>query len=96
MPGTTINQNYVKGIPPNSSGPTYGLHNDEGSAYITENDNVLDIDPGVTYTINCEDLRRQARSDDSADLRDGQQDGRQPAKQRRSTRRSRCRTTYGR
>ena len=54
-PGTVINQNYVKGIPNNSSGPTYGLHNDEGSAYITENDSVLDIDPGVTYTINCED-----------------------------------------
>ena len=33
-----------------------GLHNDEGSAYITENDNVLDIDQGVTYTINCEDF----------------------------------------
>jgi len=55
MPGTTINQNYVKGIPPATSGPTYGLHNDEGSAYITEDDNVLDIDPGVKYTINCED-----------------------------------------
>ncbi len=55
MPGTVINQNYVKGIPNNSSGPTYGLHNDEGSAYITENDSVLDIDKGVTYTINCED-----------------------------------------
>jgi len=54
-PGTVINENYVKGIPNNSSGPTYGLHNDEGSAYITENDSVLDIDPGVTYTINCED-----------------------------------------
>jgi hypothetical protein len=54
-PGTNINQNYVKGIPPNTSGPTYGLHNDEGSAFITENDNVLDIDKGVTYTINCED-----------------------------------------
>ena len=54
-PGTVINQNYVKGIPNNSSGPTYGLHNDEGSTYITENDSVLDIDPGVTYTINCED-----------------------------------------
>ena len=54
MPGTTVNQNYVRGIPPATSGPTYGLHNDEGSAYITENDNVLDIDPGVTYTINCE------------------------------------------
>jgi hypothetical protein len=56
MQGTVINQNYVKGIPPATSGPTYGLHNDEGSAYITENDNVLDIDPGVKYTINCEDF----------------------------------------
>ncbi len=55
MPGTTINQNYVKGIPPQTTGPTYGLHNDEGSAYITENDNVLDIDANVKYTINCED-----------------------------------------
>ena len=55
MQGTNINQNYVKGIPAATSGPTYGLHNDEGSAYITQNDNVLDIDPGVKYTINCED-----------------------------------------
>jgi hypothetical protein len=55
MPGTNINSNYVKGIPAATSGPTYGLHNDEGSAYITENDNVLDISPNVTYTINCED-----------------------------------------
>jgi len=55
MPGTSINQNYVKGIPPATTGPTYGLHNDEGSAYITENDNVLDISSGVKYTINCED-----------------------------------------
>lgn len=55
MQGTVINQNYVRGIPNNSTGPTYGLHNDEGTAYITENDNVLDIDKGVTYTINCED-----------------------------------------
>src|SRR6185436_18069195 len=56
MPGTKINQNYVKGIPPARGGPTYGLHNDEGTAYITEDDSVLDIDPGVTYTINCEDF----------------------------------------
>jgi hypothetical protein len=55
-PDTTINENYVKGIPPATSGPTYGLHNDEGSAYITENDNVLDIDKNVKYTINCEDF----------------------------------------
>jgi len=54
MPTTTINQNYVKGIPPATTGPTYGLHNDEGSAYITENDNVLNIDPNVKYTINSE------------------------------------------
>lgn len=56
MPGTTINENYVRGIPPATSGPTYGLHNDEGTAFIVENDNVLDIDPGVKYTINCEDF----------------------------------------
>jgi hypothetical protein len=56
MPGTEINENYVKGIPPASSGPTYGLHNDEGTAYIVENDNILDIDPNVKYTINCEDF----------------------------------------
>jgi len=55
-PGTKINQNYVKGIPNKSTGPTYGLHNDEGSAFIIENDNVLDIDKDVTYTINCEDF----------------------------------------
>lgn len=56
MPGTNINENYIKGIPPAVYGPTYGLHNDEGTAYIIENDNVLDIDPGVKYTINCEDF----------------------------------------
>jgi hypothetical protein len=56
MPGTQINENYVRGIPPATNGPTYGLHNDEGTAYITENDNVLHIDPDVKYTINCEDF----------------------------------------
>lgn len=56
MPGTIINENYVKGIPAAAAyQPTYGLHNDEGTAYIEENDNVLDISPNVTYTINCED-----------------------------------------
>lgn len=55
-PGTQINENYVRGIPPATSGPTYGLHNDEGSAHIVENDNVLHIDPGVKYTINSEDF----------------------------------------
>ncbi len=56
MPGTVINENYVQGIPAGGAGaPTYGLHNDEGTAYIEENDNVLEISPNVTYTINCED-----------------------------------------
>jgi hypothetical protein len=52
---THIDSNYVLGIPAATTGPTYGLHNDEGSAYIIENDNVLNIDPNVKYTINCED-----------------------------------------
>ncbi|WP_295072537.1 carbohydrate-binding protein [Ruminococcus sp.] len=56
MPGTVINENYIQGIPAGGPGaPTYGLHNDEGTAYIEENDNVLEISPNVTYTINCED-----------------------------------------
>ena len=56
MPGTVINENYVQGIPAGGPGwPTYGLHNDEGTTYIEENDNVLEISPDVTYTINCEE-----------------------------------------
>ena len=57
MPGTVINENYVDGIPAGGFGaPTYGLHNDDGTAWIEEFDNVLDIDKNVTYTINCEDF----------------------------------------
>lgn len=56
QPGTTVNENYVKGIPSQKDGPTYGLHIDEGSAYMEVNDNVLNIDPNVKYTINCEDF----------------------------------------
>ena len=81
MPGTTINGNYVKGIPAATSGPTYGLHNDEGSAYITENDNVLDIDPGVKYTINCEDFGAKHDLTIRTNVRDREQDGREPADQ---------------
>ena len=56
MPGTVINENYIQGIPAAAQWqPTYGLHNDEGTAYIEENDNVLEISPDVTYTINCEE-----------------------------------------
>ena len=56
MEGTVINENYIQGIPAAAQWqPTYGLHNDEGTAYIEENDNVLEISPDVTYTINCEE-----------------------------------------
>lgn len=56
MPGTVINENYIQGIPAGGFGaPTYGLHNDEGTTYIEENDNVLEISPDITYTINCEE-----------------------------------------
>ena len=56
MEGTVINENYIQGIPAAAAfQPTYGLHNDEGTAYIEENDNVLEISPNVTYTINCEE-----------------------------------------
>lgn len=60
MPGTIINENYVERIPAAAPyQPTYGLHNDEGTAYIEENDNVLEISPDVTYTINCEDFGKK-------------------------------------
>jgi len=56
MPTTYINENYIQGIPAAAQWqPTYGLHNDEGTAYIVENDNILEISPNVTYTINCEE-----------------------------------------
>lgn len=56
MQGTSINENYIQGIPAGGPGaPTYGLHNDEGTAWIEELDNILEISPDVTYTINCEE-----------------------------------------
>ncbi len=64
MPGTIINENYIQGIPAGGAGaPTYGLHNDEGTAYIEEFDNILDISPNVTYTINCEDYGKKHHLD---------------------------------
>ena len=60
MPGTVINENYVQGIPAAAQWqPTYGLHNDEGTAYVEELNNVLEISPNVTYTINCEDYGKK-------------------------------------
>ncbi|AZP22471.1 right-handed parallel beta-helix repeat-containing protein [Streptomyces aquilus] len=56
QPGTEISNNYIKGVP---AGHKYGLHPDEGSAFINEHDNVLDVDPNVAYTINSGTWGRQ-------------------------------------
>ncbi|MEU6510722.1 RICIN domain-containing protein [Streptomyces sp. NPDC046942] len=56
QPGTEISNNYIKGVP---AGHKYGLHPDEGSAFINEHDNVLDVDPGVYYAINSGTWGRQ-------------------------------------
>ena len=49
QPGTEISNNYIQGVP---AGHKYGLHPDEGSAYINFHDNVLDLDPNVAFAIN--------------------------------------------
>jgi hypothetical protein len=51
--GGTIQESVQYGV--------YAIYS-SGSAYITENDNVLEIAPGVTYTINCEDSGRNTIS----------------------------------
>ncbi|MET8230375.1 ricin-type beta-trefoil lectin domain protein [Micromonospora sp. NPDC005298] len=56
QPGTTITDNYLQGVP---SGHKYGLHPDEGSAFITFRDNVLSIDKNVTWMINSDDFGRK-------------------------------------
>ncbi|MGC5382178.1 RICIN domain-containing protein [Micromonospora sp. DT68] len=56
QPGTTITNNYLQGVP---SGHKYGLHPDEGSAYITFRDNVLSVDKNVTWLINSDDFGRK-------------------------------------
>ncbi|MGW2725476.1 RICIN domain-containing protein [Streptomyces sp. NPDC001492] len=56
QPGTEISDNYIKGVP---AGHKYGLHPDEGSAFINEHDNVLDVDPGVYFAINSGTWGRQ-------------------------------------
>lgn len=56
QPGTTINNNYLQGVP---SGHKYGLHPDEGSAYIGFRDNVLSVDKNVTWLINSDDFGRK-------------------------------------
>ncbi|WP_433500003.1 ricin-type beta-trefoil lectin domain protein [Sphaerimonospora sp. CA-214678] len=56
QPGTTITDNYLQGVP---SGHKYGLHPDEGSAYMTFRDNVLSVDKNVTWLINSDDFGRK-------------------------------------
>ncbi|WP_202919419.1 RICIN domain-containing protein [Saccharothrix deserti] len=56
QPGTTIANNYIQGVP---AGHKYGLHPDEGSAFINYQNNVLNIDPNVAYTINSGTWGRQ-------------------------------------
>ncbi|TNH30594.1 right-handed parallel beta-helix repeat-containing protein [Micromonospora orduensis] len=56
QPGATITNNYLQGVP---SGHKYGLHPDEGSAFITFRDNVLSIDKNVTWMINSDDFGRK-------------------------------------
>ncbi|MCE6998330.1 ricin-type beta-trefoil lectin domain protein [Saccharothrix sp. S26] len=56
QPGTTITDNYLQGVP---AGHKYGLHPDEGSAYITFRDNVLSVDKDITWMINSDDFGRK-------------------------------------
>lgn len=56
QPGTTITNNYLQGVP---AGHKYGLHPDEGSAYITFRDNVLSVDRNITWMINSDDFGRK-------------------------------------
>ncbi|MDI1466204.1 ricin-type beta-trefoil lectin domain protein [Catellatospora sp. KI3] len=56
QPGTVISNNYLQGVP---AGHKYGLHPDEGSAYLTFRDNVLSVDKNVTWLINSDDFGRK-------------------------------------
>ncbi|WBB82105.1 RICIN domain-containing protein [Micromonospora sp. WMMD882] len=56
QPGTMITNNYLQGVP---SGHKYGLHPDEGSAYITFRDNVLSVDKNITWMLNSDDFGRK-------------------------------------
>ncbi|MFF3967380.1 RICIN domain-containing protein [Streptomyces griseorubiginosus] len=56
QPGTEISNNFIQGEP---AGHRYGIHPDEGSAYINEHDNVLDVDPNVMWVMNTGTWGRQ-------------------------------------
>jgi len=81
MPGTNINENYVKGIPPATYGPTYGLHNDEGTAYIIGKRQRPEYRPGSKIYHQLRRFRRKTRSDNPEDLCNGEQNGKKSSKQ---------------
>jgi len=56
QPATVIADNYLQGVP---AGHKYGLHPDEGSAYIAFRDNVLSVDKNVTWLINSDNFGRK-------------------------------------
>ncbi|PIM69378.1 carbohydrate-binding protein [Streptomyces sp. JV178] len=56
QPGTEISDNYIQGVP---AGHKYGLHPDEGSAFINFHDNVLDVDKDLTSVIHSGTWGRQ-------------------------------------
>jgi hypothetical protein len=56
QPGTEISDNYIQGVP---AGHKYGLHPDEGSAFIDYHDNVFDVDKDVTSVIHSGTWGRQ-------------------------------------
>ncbi|MGW2639158.1 RICIN domain-containing protein [Streptomyces sp. NPDC001348] len=56
QPGTEISDNFIQGVP---AGKKYGIHPDEGSAFINEHDNVLDVDPNVMWVMNTGTWGRQ-------------------------------------
>lgn len=57
QPGSLIDHNYVRGVPPGQG--RYGFHSDEGSAYITTSNNVLDTDLKAQHSINVGDWGKQ-------------------------------------
>ncbi|MGC9542289.1 RICIN domain-containing protein [Streptomyces sp. UG1] len=56
QPGTEISDNYIQGVPASHK---YGLHPDEGSAFINYHDNVLDVDKDLRSTIHSGPWGRQ-------------------------------------
>lgn len=56
QPGTEISDNYIQGVP---AGHKYGLHPDEGSAYINYHDNVFDVDKDLRSVIHSGTWGRQ-------------------------------------